>query len=278
MKQSKVYCPGAISLIFRPWPNKNLSKMGSTGVGFTVNKGVITTISKANNTKVAFNNKKIIFPTISSVVKSLTNQSVLINIKSQLPLGVGFGISGACALSTAHGISSLFSLEKTNDELTHIAHVAEIQNQTGLGTIGTLARGGFLIKTKPGIPVIAQSRSDLIGKRIFSVVFGKLTTNSVLGNKHSINNINKAADEVLNLFENKHCSFSEILHLSKMFAEKSGILQESAKNALVHVKRCGGAATMHMLGNAIVANSMKGLDGFKNIFSLKITDEKVKVL
>src|SRR3989338_340159 len=166
MRSSKAFAPGNISCVFVIKKTKNPAKSGSLGMGFTVDKGVVATIKKINNTKksniklnnkkiinnenqeniIWFNNEKINFPTINSVIKNLTDEKVIVDIKSQLPLGYGFGISGAAALATAYSLNKLLNLEKSKKELAMAAHIAEVENSTGLGDVVNQYFGGFLVK------------------------------------------------------------------------------------------------------------------------------------
>src|SRR3989344_5620851 len=106
MRSAKAFAPGNISCIFVIKKAKNPEKSGSLGMGFTVNKGVIATIKQISNTKktnnkrfneeiinkiiknnnknqkniIYFNNKKIIFPTVDSVIEKLTGEKVIVGI------------------------------------------------------------------------------------------------------------------------------------------------------------------------------------------------------
>src|SRR3989338_2127727 len=161
---AKAFAPGNISCIFAIRKKKNPAKSGSLGIGFTINKGAAVTIKKAANNErnkktkknrdknrsiVYFNNKKINFPTINSVIEKLTLEKVIVSIKSELPLGAGFGLSGASALAAAYALNRLLKLKKSKKELALIAHIAEVENLTGLGDVINQYYGGFLAKYKP---------------------------------------------------------------------------------------------------------------------------------
>ena len=139
MNSAKAFAPGNISCIFVIKRTNNPRTSGSLGLGFTIDQGVIVTIRRASNSKkssdrkinqnrqlkdeknkqnaVYFNNKKINFPTVISVIKGLTREIIEVRIKSRLPLGCGFGLSGASALATAYALNSLLKLIKANIKL-----------------------------------------------------------------------------------------------------------------------------------------------------------------
>jgi len=99
----KAFAPGNLSCFFEIVEN------GSLGAGFTVDKGVVVDVSEAKTTQIFFNKEKIDFPTVESVINKLTDKQVTIKIDSELPLSVGFGISGACAIATAYALNSLLN-------------------------------------------------------------------------------------------------------------------------------------------------------------------------
>jgi pantoate kinase len=148
-KIATAFAPGNISCFFRVYRHINPRWTGSYGLGFTVNEGVIVSIKQAKTTSISFNSKPIVFPTVRYVIDHLIDTGVSVNITSPLPLGSGFGLSGASALATAYALNNLFKLRKTKKQLAILAHMAEVVNQTGLGDVVNQYFGGFLLKTKP---------------------------------------------------------------------------------------------------------------------------------
>src|SRR3989344_1259945 len=123
--------------------------MGSYGVGFALNEGVIAEASRAKRNGIVFNNVSKNLPTVSNLIKKLTKEKVRIYIKSKLPLGCGFGLSGASALAAAYAANDLLGLKKSKKELAIMAHTAEVENNTGLGDVVNQFYGGFCLKLKP---------------------------------------------------------------------------------------------------------------------------------
>src|SRR3989304_7084231 len=99
MNVARASCPASLSFIFKVCPNKNLLKMGSVGVSCTVDQKVLAEVEKSKKIEIIFNGKHIKFPTVSSVLAELKKSPVKVSIKSSLPLGCGFSISGASALA-----------------------------------------------------------------------------------------------------------------------------------------------------------------------------------
>lgn len=267
----KAFAPGNVSCIFRICRNRNPAKAHSLGVGFTVDKGVIVTAKKSKKTAIRLNNKKTGFPTVLSVIRKLTKQPVEINIRTQLPLGAGFGISGASALATSFALGRLFRLKKTKKQLALVAHIAEVENRTGLGDVNGQFNGGFLIKSKKGYPLKAE-RLPIKKQNIYYKVFGKIDTKKVITNKNKENKINKAADKALKEIKNKrNINLKDIISISKEFALKSNLLNKRLSNIIKDIEKNNGKASMIMLGNSIFSTIP-----FKNCKRLKISQNKAR--
>lgn len=253
--------------------------MGSVGIGCTVDKGVIVRIKPQSTTSIYFNETPMQLPTITSVVNSLTKEPVVVQIESELPLGYGFGISGASALACALALNKLFNLRKSSLELASTAHIAEIVNRTGLGSVGTQFTGGFLWKTAPGLPVKAKFL-PFTGKKIYALILDKLETPSVLKDKKNLKRINKAAEVTLkNLQKRSFFTLEELFDLAYNFAKKSFLLSKKEMVTIIEaIKKSGGHATMGMLGQVVLSTRKPKMSNNYRLESLIITNSKVHLL
>jgi len=277
MRSAKAFAPGNISCIFVIREGKNPARSGSLGLGFTVNKGVFVTIKKITNTSkqfnnklknkynnkkgikniIYFNNKKINLPTVNSVIEKLTNEFVLVNIKSQLPLGYGFGISGASALATAYALNKLLNLKKSKKELALIAHITEVENGTGLGDVVNQYYGGFLIKYFPSY-MFKVSKISIKNKNIYYKYFSRINTKKIISNKKNKNKINNSGIKALNKIQSlniKNINLKNLIKISKEFSVKSSLLRnKKIINIIKKIESKGGNASMIMLGNAVFSD------------------------
>lgn len=279
MSDILAYSPASLSFVFKSCPNMNLLKMGSVGIGCTIDKGVIVRARTSSYTEILFNNSSIQFPTVHDVIRQLAKKPVRVEIESQLPLGFGFGISAASALSCALVLNKLFSLGKEKKELVEIAHVAEIKNRTGLGSVGTQATGGFLFKTFPGLPVKAQ-KYPFIGKKLYVIIIEKLETPTVLKNSRKLKKINETANFTFEkLKKNKSISLDDIIDLSYEFAMESGLLENERVVSLIQkIRKEGGHATMLILGQVVVSTTKPLFRTDYQIERLVITSDQMHLL
>ena len=185
---AKAFAPGNISCVFKVIPHADATRMHSLGMGFTVKEGVEVIVSEHRETGVLFNGESIDFPTVQAVVDRLTQDAgaagVNVDLTSPLPLGCGFGLSGAASLATAYALNELLHLGKDTETLAMVAHVAEVENRTGLGDVCSQYHGGWLVKLKEGAPLVAD-RLPITERPIYYRYFGPIQTSEVLGKQRT---------------------------------------------------------------------------------------------
>ena len=260
-KMARAFAPGNISCIFKVIPHLDATRMHSLGMGFTVTEGVEVTVSDAHETEVLFNGEDIKFPTVLAVVERLIQNSgvtgIRVDLTSPLPLGCGFGLSGAAALATAYALNELLHLRKGTESLAMVAHVAEVENRTGLGDVCSQYHGGCLVKLQEGAPLVAD-RLPIAEQPIYYRYFGPIQTSEVLGNREQTLRINRAADVALNTLRTlAHAKpntelFNACFAVSKQFSVESGLLSDARViDTIAQIEAAGGVASMIMLGNGV---------------------------
>ena len=258
---ARAFAPGNISCVFKVIPHADAARMHSLGMGFTVKEGVEVTVSEHHEMEVLFNEHRINFPTVRAVVNRLTQNSgiagIQVDITSPLPLGCGFGLSGAAALATAYALNELLQTHKDAEELAMIAHVAEVENRTGLGDVCSQYHGGCLVKLKEGAPLVAD-RLPIAEQPIYYRYFGPIQTSEVLGNREQTARINRAADVALNVLQTLTSAesspelFNACFTVSKRFSVESGLLGDvQVIDTIAQIEAEGGVASMIMLGNGV---------------------------
>lgn len=258
---ASAFAPGNISCVFKVIPHGDPARMHSLGMGFTVREGIEVTVSEDHETKVLFNGEDINFPTVRAVVNRLTQDKeiagIKVNLTSPLPLGCGFGLSGAAALATAYALNELIGKHKENEELAMIAHVAEVENRTGLGDVCSQFHGGCLVKLKEGAPLVAD-KLPIPEQPIYYRYFGPIQTSEVLRDKKQTKRINCAADTALAALQRlTHIPsnpelFSACFAVAKQFSVESGLLSDKRViNTIAQIEAADGVASMIMLGNGV---------------------------
>ncbi len=258
MSTAMAFAPGNISGVFKIVVDEDPARMHSLGMGFTVADGVNVAVTRDASTSVIFNGEAIDFVTVRSVVAKLSDVALRIDIRTQLPLSGGFGLSGASSLATAFAINTLLDLGKTERELGMAAHVAEVENLTGLGDIAGQFNGGCLVKLVPGDP-LAAIRLPVPEQDVYYRYFSPINTRDVIGHPEQRERINAAATAALEalseLKDRAETEFARYIEVGKEFSVQSGLLaDDDVKRAIGECEKAGGTASMIMLGNAVFSD------------------------
>jgi pantoate kinase len=243
----------------------------------SVDKGVMTEVSVQESAhatlEISINGKIENAPVTKSVVHQMLKSNrgtsarrIEVKHEAQIPVGCGIGSSGAGAWGTALALNQLLELHLTYDRVGQIAHRAEVENQTGLGTVSAQQRGGIEIRTEPGAPGIGHVDQipfdpDL---RIVCSSQGPISTKSMLSNPTVRAKINQyGGDMVAKIRED--ASPEELMRLSRSFSEKTFLLSQSLKEGLQLLDRKG------------YKNSSMALFG-ETLFSIVWADEAEEIL
>jgi len=257
MDEAKAFAPGNISCVFQIVPHADPRRMHSLGMGFTVREGVVATVRAAREGGVWFNGRAIAFPAVEAVVAELAAGPVQVELESPLPLGCGFGLSGASSLATAYALDALLGLGRAKRELAMAAHVAEVRSLSGLGDVCAQFHGGWLLKLQEGDSLAARP-VPVAEQPIHYRYFSAIDTRSVIGSQEQKERINRAADTALaalgTRLEAGETSADAYIHVSKAFAIDSGLLADPrVRQAIAQAEAAGGSASMIMLGHAVFA-------------------------
>ncbi len=257
MKASS-FAPGHISGFFEPIYRKNdASRSGSRGSGINVSLGAISDVVVKNtlkqNIKIFINKKLSNAPVTLLAVKHLignTPVSITINTELQLPMGQGFGMSAAGALSATTALAKLLKIPK--EEAIKTSHFAEVQLLTGLGDVIASSFGGIEIRREPGLPPWGMIE-HIPGKyeMVLCIVGEKIDTKKILTNPNTINEITSYGRYCTKKIIEKP-SVENLFSLSQMFTLKTGLGEKNVLQAIESANK-HGMASMCMLGNSVFA-------------------------
>jgi pantoate kinase len=288
-KTAKAFSPGAISSFFEIHDTQNgqpindLIQMGATGGGFGLEKGTYTTLTateaKENSLTVTINNQTIYAKTTKQVIDTLlskTNKKYALAIEHQIevPIGMGFGTSAGGALTTGLALKEAIKLPLTYNQIGQVAHAAEIQCLTGLGTVSSLNFGGGLILvTKPGAPGICQTDRIPISPD-YVVVVGYypslIPKKSVLSSHEKKTEINRYGRKTLEAIL-ADPSLENFLERCWDFSEKAGFATQNVRSLHQAALKAGAVgAAQNMIGEAVHAicheeNAPSVAEAFKQI-------------
>jgi pantoate kinase len=266
--KATAYSPGHITGFFETREHRDPLRSGSRGAGLCVDKGATTAVSAKKGSgriDICINGARSLGPVTRSAVEFLLGRRELdLDISSvlELPVGEGFGMSAAGALSAAFAVASI--LERPAEEAWIAAHRAELENRTGLGDVAALSRGGVTFRRKEGLPPYGQIERLADELTIVTGVVGPaIKTSDVLSDPEKRKRVNVVGRECYSSLA-RSPSVKEFLRLSQEFTFRSGLATPQVTAAIGEIDGAGGAA-MIMLGNAVFA--VGELDAVEGILS-----------
>jgi len=241
------FVPGHVTGFFSAHPDREPAVAGSRGAGIALSDGVTVTVSHGSETRL--NGTTVTIDPVDRVIDRLGVEAA-VDAETPLPLGAGFGVSGALTLGTALAANAAFGCGKTENGLIEAAHCAEVEAGTGLGDVVAQARGGVPIRLAPGAPGYGKLDGLVARPRIEYVTFGELSTETVLsGDTDRLSTAGEAALDGL-LAES---TVEQFMDCSREFAADAGLLTDDVRDAVVAVEQTGGRAAMAMLGRTVFA-------------------------
>ena len=286
--ESTAYSPGHITGVVQTYEYlDDPINSGSKGIGFSIHKGVTTQVnitpSRINDIRIEINGETVSNATVSEyVAKSLTsniNRNLKISIKHlvDIPIGSGFGTSGAAALSLAYALNQVLGLGLSTIESAKVAHIAEVVCKTGLGTVLAEMQGGFEVRVKHGAPGIGKIIEIPLDDDYVMVALelGTKSTEQMLRELVRKNETPQLGEQFVHLFL-ADSSVQNFLNLSKKFSQLMNIshkLKNAAKDAEARGFICGIALFGDTLFSLVRPNEVNEL---KNIFSkYRIRNESI---
>lgn len=263
MKEAKAFSPGHITGFFQicDQPNDPLLK-GSRGAGVSITRGVTTKVtvekSALTSIKITINgnatNSALVSERVVNAFLSLARESykVLVEHDVKVPTGCGFGSSGAGALSLSLALNEVFNLNLSRLEAAQIAHVAEVECQTGLGTVIAETFGGLEIRVKQGAPSVGQIESIPIDEDyvVACLDLGSISTKKILTDEAFRQRINRFGGNLVDELT-KHPSPDNFMVLSRKFAEYVGLISKRLRAVLEEADSAGLICSMAMLGETV---------------------------
>ena len=270
---AKAFAPGAISSFFEIHdtiadgkPITDLERVGARGGGFGLQRGVHTKVTveeaAANRVQVFINSKPTIeAKTTENVVQTMLNYTrkkfrVTVKHKVDVPIGMGFGTSAGGALTAGLALREALALPLTGNQVGKIAHVSEIQCQTGLGTVGSLTVGGGLILvTEPGAPGICQIDRIPVSPDYVIVAgfYDSRIPKTVLSSPERKAQINRYGKKALQQILAEP-TLENFLASCWDFAQKAGFATDNVRKLVRLAEKAGAVgATQNMIGEAVHA-------------------------
>ena len=225
---------------------------GSHGVSFATADGVVADVRRATSTTVTLDGDPTSFEPVELACEAL-DVDARVGLTAEVPVGRGFGASGAATLATVLAADAEWDLGHEREELVEVAARADIEAGTGLGDVYVQESGGLVWNVGEGRQ--RRERTD----ELSYASYGDVATAEVLADDAALQRAATAADEAFPRFD-PDASLAELFDLSWEFARETDLVTDRVREAVERVQDADGAATMAMVGETVVASAPDALD------------------
>lgn len=223
------------------------TKAGARGAGLALSDGVTVTVRPDGERSVELDGEPVGLGAVERVLDALQAR-VAVRGASDLPRGVGLGVSGGMALGTALATNRALDRGLSVNELVTVAHGAEVQAGTGRGDVVGAARGGAPVRLEPGGP--HENVVDAIPEpaRVEYYVLDGAGGNTALEDEA----LTRAGERALSAVV-RDPTLSAFMEASRRFVRETGLLTDRARGVIEDVAAAGGSATMAVGGETVLA-------------------------
>jgi len=254
---AETFVPGNITGFFALHSAEDIFDTGTTGAGVCISQGVRTRMEahSSSETSCAFytNGKRVDIAGAAKVCENLLSApyepyEVTFHYDTSLPIGSGYGVSGATALGTARCLGRL--LHCPQELCGAIAHRAEIETFGGHGDVVSQLSGGVCLRESPGINgIIGQIPKQ--DHKVLSLSFGPLSTKKVLSDSKLVETINCNGLACMQDITHKK-SLEGMMELSRSFSIAIGLETPRLKEAISALDKAHTMpSSMVMLGETL---------------------------
>ena len=258
---ARAFCPGHVTALFyAPEPGPSPEATGSRGAGVCVSLGARATVETEVTyvTEVSPIEGSRLSPVMATALADYLQASprpvsLRVGLELELPVGQGFGISGAMTFAAlAAAEAELGLVGGDNDALLVHAHAAEVEHRTGLGDVVAQARGGIDVRHRPGLPPLGEVAHFHEEARLL-LAWGAdpLHTKTVLTDPMARQRLEAACLPGLERLAAEP-DLEWLLVEGRAFAERAGLFSDDVAR-MVDICSAHGKASQVMLGNSVFA-------------------------
>ncbi|MBC8382911.1 MAG: hypothetical protein H8E22_03720 [Candidatus Cloacimonetes bacterium] len=262
IKTASAWAPNHITGFFYSKMDKDPMQSSSLGAGVNLLRGTTTQLevhpALQNEISVFINGERSDAELSTWIVKELLKKYIDDNYKidihhaMEMPISAGFGTSGSGALSLALALKKAFDIEIPDEECYKLAHIADVKNKAGLGTVMAEIAGGLEIRVALGGPGIGKVETIPLEEdyKVVILYFGSYQTKEALSDKNLMEKVHKFGKPCVNDLL-KDPSVERFLELSQWFVKKIEVATERVSDIIKKMERKGFLCSMPLFGESV---------------------------
>lgn len=243
----RAYAPASVTGLFAPAGEGE----ASYGASFAIEDGVVVAVEPAERTAVTVDGDPASFEPVEDVLSRL-GVSARVDVRPEIPLGNGFGASGAATLATALAANAAFDLGRPREELLEAAHRAELAAGTGQGDVFIQDRGGLLWSVG-GDPNRIEPRVS-----IEYATAGGIDTSELLADEAFLADARRCGRRQLERLAEPP-DLRELAARSRSFVEDLDVTTPYVRTQLDRIEDAGGTGSMALFGETVFAVDVSGV-------------------
>jgi pantoate kinase len=244
----RAHAPGSVTGLFAP-----AGEDGAPGGGasFATEDGVVVEVTPAAETTITVDGEPAPFEPVEHVLAAL-DVTAAVDVRPEVPLGHGFGASGAATLATALAANERLDLGRSRDDLVEASLDAEVAAGTGESDVIIQDRGGLLWNAGDGVERIE------LGVSVEYVTAGGIATNEMLADAAFMETARRVGFELLDGFDAEP-TLRSLAEGSRAFLRETGIATPFVEGEIERVETAGGTAGMALFGETVFAVDVDGV-------------------
>lgn len=243
----RAYAPGSVTGLYAPPVAENGR---SRGVSFATEDGILVDLEPATETTVAVDGEPAPFEPVERVLEALS-VTAAVSIEPDVPLGCGFGASGAATLATALAANAAVELGRSRGALLEAAHRAEVDAGTGQGDVYIQAQGGLLWSEPDGVGRAVPAET------IEYATVGGIETEKMLADESFLAAANRVGTAQIDALE-RPPTIAALADRSRRYVEGTDVATPFVERLFERVDDVGGHAGMALFGETVFAVDADG--------------------
>ncbi|UPV73125.1 GHMP kinase [Halorussus limi] len=247
----RAFAPGSVTAVFAPAETADQSK----GASVAVADGVVADVTPAERRHadpvVAVGGEPTDFEPVELALREL-DVPARADLTAEVPIGRGFGASGAATLAALLAANAEFGLDYSREQLVEVAHRAEVEAGTGLGDVFVQNRGGLVVGDG-GDPRKYERETP-----VEYASFGPIATEEALADDDLMAAVAREGSATLDALPDDP-SLARVTRDSWAFAQAVDLPTDEVREAVAEVEAAGGVASMAMVGETVFAVGVEGV-------------------